>query len=180
VDPAGEEPDGDVDGRKEQQYEDGELDEGARLFGSQQHSGAAGPEGGGEVGKEAEAEQSGDVDAVAGHVHAPDDGGDGDDGARDDPADDGSGEVAGDDAAPGRRGEEEPAGEAGPEVAGDGESGEYSGDGGGLERGEDEDEGGIPERVDLPRAFRTAYLRLIYAADCCSRYSSWTCRGLRY
>jgi hypothetical protein len=33
---------------------------------------------------------------------------------------------------------------------------------------------------DLPRAFRTAYLRLIYAADCCSRYSSWTCRGLRY
>jgi hypothetical protein len=39
-----------------------------------------------------------------------------------------------------------------------------------------------PEKVkiDLPRAFRTAYLRLIYAADCCSRYSSWTCRGLRY
>jgi class 3 adenylate cyclase len=33
---------------------------------------------------------------------------------------------------------------------------------------------------DLPRAFRTADLRLIHAADCCSRYSSWTCRGVRY
>jgi hypothetical protein len=33
---------------------------------------------------------------------------------------------------------------------------------------------------DLPRAFRTAYLRLIYAADCRSTYSSWACRGLRY
>jgi hypothetical protein len=49
--------------------------------------------------------------------------------------------------------EEEPAGETGPEVAGDRESGEYSGDGGGLERGEDEDEGGIPERVvEVPDA----------------------------
>ena len=33
---------------------------------------------------------------------------------------------------------------------------------------------------DLPRAFRTAYLWLIHAADCRSRYSSWTCRGVRY
>ena len=33
---------------------------------------------------------------------------------------------------------------------------------------------------DLPRAFRTADLWLIYAADCCSRYSSWTCCGVRY
>ena len=33
---------------------------------------------------------------------------------------------------------------------------------------------------DLPRAFRTADLWLIHAADCCSRYSSWTCRGVRY
>jgi hypothetical protein len=33
---------------------------------------------------------------------------------------------------------------------------------------------------DLPRAFRTAYLRLIYAVDCRSTYSSWTCCGLRY
>jgi hypothetical protein len=33
---------------------------------------------------------------------------------------------------------------------------------------------------DLPRAFRTADLRLIHAAICCSRYSSWTCRGVRY
>ena len=35
-------------------------------------------------------------------------------------------------------------------------------------------------RCDLPRAFRTADLWLIHAADCCSRYSSWTCRGVRY
>ena len=34
--------------------------------------------------------------------------------------------------------------------------------------------------VDLPRAFRTADLRLIHAAICCSRYSSWTCCGVRY
>jgi hypothetical protein len=33
---------------------------------------------------------------------------------------------------------------------------------------------------DLPRAFRTADLRLIHAAICCSRYSSWTCCGVRY
>jgi hypothetical protein len=33
---------------------------------------------------------------------------------------------------------------------------------------------------DLPRAFRTADLWLIHAAGCCSRYSSWTCCGLRY
>ena len=33
---------------------------------------------------------------------------------------------------------------------------------------------------DLPRAFRTADLWLIHAADCCSRYSSWTCCGVRY
>ena len=33
---------------------------------------------------------------------------------------------------------------------------------------------------DLPRAFRTAYLRLIHAADCRSRYSSRTCFGDRY
>src|SRR5437016_14391335 len=31
---------------------------------------------------------------------------------------------------------------------------------------------------DLPRAFRTADLWLIHAADCCSRYSSWTCCGV--
>src|ERR1700684_3753658 len=35
-------------------------------------------------------------------------------------------------------------------------------------------------RVDLPRAFRTAYLQLIYAVDCRSTYPSWACRGLRY
>jgi two-component system, NarL family, sensor histidine kinase DesK len=34
--------------------------------------------------------------------------------------------------------------------------------------------------IDLPRAFRTADLWLIHAADCCSRYSSWTCCGVRY
>ncbi len=33
---------------------------------------------------------------------------------------------------------------------------------------------------DLPRTFRTADLWLIHAADCCSRYSSWTCCGVRY
>src|SRR5580704_10537067 len=44
----------------------------------------------------------------------------------------------------------------------------------------------LPQRADplfasdLPRAFRTADLRLIHAAICCSRYSSWTCCGLRY
>ena len=32
----------------------------------------------------------------------------------------------------------------------------------------------------LPRAFRTADSRLIHAAICCSRYSSWTCCGVRY
>jgi hypothetical protein len=35
-------------------------------------------------------------------------------------------------------------------------------------------------KIDLPRAFRTADLWLIHAADCCSRYSSWTCCGVRY
>jgi hypothetical protein len=35
-------------------------------------------------------------------------------------------------------------------------------------------------RPDLPRAFRTAYLRLIYAVDCRLMYSSRTCCGLRY
>jgi hypothetical protein len=34
--------------------------------------------------------------------------------------------------------------------------------------------------ADLPRAFRTADLRLIHAATCSSRYSSWTCCGVRY
>jgi len=34
--------------------------------------------------------------------------------------------------------------------------------------------------IDLPRVFRTADLWLIHAADCCSRYSSWTCCGVRY
>jgi hypothetical protein len=34
--------------------------------------------------------------------------------------------------------------------------------------------------IDLPRAFRTADLWLIHAADCCSMYSSWTCCGVRY
>ena len=33
---------------------------------------------------------------------------------------------------------------------------------------------------DLPRAFRTADLWLIHAADCFPRYSSWTCCGVRY
>jgi hypothetical protein len=37
-----------------------------------------------------------------------------------------------------------------------------------------------PKAIDLPRAFRTAYSWLIHAADCCSRYSSWTCCGVRY
>jgi hypothetical protein len=37
-----------------------------------------------------------------------------------------------------------------------------------------------PARIDLLRAFRTAYLWLIHAADWDSRYSSWTCRGVRY
>jgi nonribosomal peptide synthetase DhbF len=42
--------------------------------------------------------------------------------------------------------------------------------------------GKLDRRVlpDLPRAFRTADLRLIHAAICCSRYSSWTCCGVRY
>ena len=40
--------------------------------------------------------------------------------------------------------------------------------------------GGGEADLDLPRAFRTAYLWLIHAADCRSRYSSWTCRGVRY
>jgi hypothetical protein len=39
---------------------------------------------------------------------------------------------------------------------------------------------GQSEVADLPRAFRTADLRLIHAAICCSRYSLWTCRGVRY
>ena len=34
--------------------------------------------------------------------------------------------------------------------------------------------------MDPPRDFRTAYLWLIHAADCRSRYSSWTCCGVRY
>jgi len=34
--------------------------------------------------------------------------------------------------------------------------------------------------ADLPRTFRTADLWLIHAADCCSRYSLWTCWGVRY
>jgi len=34
--------------------------------------------------------------------------------------------------------------------------------------------------VDLPRAFRTAYLWSIHAADCRSRYSLRTCCGVRY
>ena len=39
---------------------------------------------------------------------------------------------------------------------------------------------GVRHFLDLPRAFRTADLWLIHAADCCSRYSSWTCCGVRY
>ena len=39
---------------------------------------------------------------------------------------------------------------------------------------------GLDPVRDLPRAFRTADLRLIHAAICCSRYSSWTCCGVRY
>jgi len=35
-------------------------------------------------------------------------------------------------------------------------------------------------RPDLPRAFRTADYGLNHAAACCSRYSSWTCCGVRY
>jgi hypothetical protein len=38
--------------------------------------------------------------------------------------------------------------------------------------------GGV--KGDLPRTFRTADLWLIHAADCCSRYSLWTCCGVRY
>src|SRR5216683_8364739 len=38
----------------------------------------------------------------------------------------------------------------------------------------------LARRSDLPRAFRTADLRLIHTAICCSRYSSWTCCGVRY
>jgi len=41
----------------------------------------------------------------------------------------------------------------------------------------------LPEGVagiDLPRAFRTADLWLIHAADCRSRYSLRTCCGVRY
>ena len=34
--------------------------------------------------------------------------------------------------------------------------------------------------TDLPRVFRTADFGLIHAADCCSRYSLWTCCGVRY
>ena len=34
--------------------------------------------------------------------------------------------------------------------------------------------------ADLPQTFRTADLWLIHAADCRSRYSSWTCCGVRY
>ena len=37
-----------------------------------------------------------------------------------------------------------------------------------------------PSGVDLPRVFRTADYGLIHAADCCSRYSLWTCCGVRY
>ena len=33
---------------------------------------------------------------------------------------------------------------------------------------------------DLPRAFRTANYGPIHAAGCCSRYSLWTCCGVRY
>jgi hypothetical protein len=40
--------------------------------------------------------------------------------------------------------------------------------------------GGADGGVDLPRTFRTAYLWLIHAADCRSRYSSRACRGVRY
>jgi integrase/recombinase XerD len=51
------------------------------------------------------------------------------------------------------------------------------------------DAGGVSARTlrrrlssvsDLPRAFRTADFWLIHAADCRSRYSSRTCRGVRY
>jgi len=38
----------------------------------------------------------------------------------------------------------------------------------------------VRQALDLPRAFRTADLRLIHAAICCSRYSLWTCCGVRY
>jgi predicted ATPase len=43
-----------------------------------------------------------------------------------------------------------------------------------------EEPGRPAAEADLPRAFRTADLRLIHAAICCSRYSLWTCCGLRY
>ena len=39
---------------------------------------------------------------------------------------------------------------------------------------------GAKRGMILPRAFRTADLWLIHAANCCSRYSSWTCCGVRY
>ncbi|TDD58875.1 hypothetical protein E1263_17535 [Kribbella antibiotica] len=32
--------------------------------------------------------------------------------------------------------------------------------------------------VEVPHVFRTAYSRLIHAADCNSRYSSWACFGV--
>src|SRR5712664_3882434 len=56
-------------------------------------------------------------------------------------------------------------------------------DGAGVAAGGGVDEcGGVvaEQGVDLPRAFRTADLWLIHTADCCSRYSSWTCCGVRY
>jgi hypothetical protein len=43
-----------------------------------------------------------------------------------------------------------------------------------------EGQGVLNGRSDLPRAFRTADLWLIHAANCCSTYSSWTCCGVRY
>ncbi len=57
-------------------------------------------------------------------------------------------------------------------------SGDNSGVVPGLDGGSGHAERG--GRLDLPRAFRTAYLWLIHAADCRSRYSSRTCRGVRY
>jgi hypothetical protein len=38
---------------------------------------------------------------------------------------------------------------------------------------------GEEDGPEVPLVFRTAYSRLIHAASCFSRYSSWTCCGVR-
>src|SRR6266568_8435332 len=64
------------------------------------------------------------------------------------------------------------------------EAGQDGADGDGLAgadlAGDDADGAFGDAPGDLPRAFRTTDLRLIHTAICCSRYSSWTCCGVRY